>query len=281
MHNTIKIFLISIGLIASSLFGIAIHKTEAATSGGSVAGIAWSGNATATQWAGDWIFGAGLVGKFKNECGDDMIDNAGNNCFNYITSWAGNHWFGASKPDTRWCKYTTTVRTWGACSASGIQYATSYNYNTVYGTTSCIDQAPTFQRCTPPTYACIGTIPSGSSAWDTEESQGLTANASWSFSATDTATKCQYHATPTYACIGTIPSGSSAWDTEESQGLVVNRPWSFSATDTATKCQYRNCTCGDSVGTCIGSYYNNSCGVGVCSGTKDCRDLNWREVAPN
>jgi hypothetical protein len=129
-------------------FGININQVLAVKSGGSPAGIVWNGNATATQWAAGWLSGSGLVGKYKNECGDG-VDNNGNTCFLWVVSNNGNRWFGAGKGDTRWCRYITKVTDWGGCSVSRIQYATSYSYNTIYGTTICSDQVRSWQNCIP------------------------------------------------------------------------------------------------------------------------------------
>ncbi|MFA5993483.1 MAG: hypothetical protein WC823_00825 [Parcubacteria group bacterium] len=40
-------------------------------------------------------------------------------------------------------------------------------------------------------------------------------------------------------------------------------------------------TCSGQGSKCIGVAYNDSCNNTTCHGAKDCRDLNWREVAPN
>jgi hypothetical protein len=45
-------------------------------------------------------------------------------------------------------------------------------------------------------------------------------------------------------------------------------------------CHRRDCTPEAQANTCIGKSYDNGCDD-TCHGTKDCRDLNWREVAPN
>jgi len=52
------------------------------------------------------------------------------------------------KTTTYSCTYTTSVTTWGACNASGIQYATGYAYDTVPGQ-NCVDKAPTSRACVP------------------------------------------------------------------------------------------------------------------------------------
>ncbi len=44
-----------------------------------------------------------------------------------------------------------------------------------------------------PEYSCTGTIPTGSTAYDEEESIGLIVDTNWTFSASDTTTKCQYY----------------------------------------------------------------------------------------
>ncbi len=82
---------------------------------------------------------------------------------------------------------------------------------------------------------CGDTIPWGAQAHDREESEDPPLGTDWTFSATDTATKCQYK----YVCGGTIPSGAQAYDTEESNDLTSATDWTLSVSDTATKCQYK------------------------------------------
>jgi len=111
-------------------------------------------------------------------------------------------------------------------------------------------------------FSCTGSIAGSATAYDAEESSGLTANTSWTYSASDTATKCQYRCdtgynwngstcvSPSYSCTGSIANNAQAYDTEESSGLTVNTPWTYGASDTVTKCQY----------TCNPSYvWNGSC----------------------
>ncbi len=106
----------------------------------------------------------------------------------------------------------------------------------------------------PPIPVCTGSIPANSSAWDAEESSGLSVDTPWVHQDPDTASKCQYHCNAGYVwngsscaavpppppavCTGSIPANSSAWDAEESTGLAVSTPWSHADPDTATKCQY-------------------------------------------
>lgn len=57
-------------------------------------------------------------------------------------------------------------------------------------------------------YSCTGTIPANAASYDAEESTGLAADTAWTYSATDTATKCQFGCGSGYswngsACVAT------------------------------------------------------------------------------
>jgi hypothetical protein len=65
----------------------------------------------------------------------------------------------------------------------------------------------------PSLYSCTGSIPSYASAWSANESTGLTANTPWTYSSTDTATKCQYRCNSGYtwngsSCVVVVPSAT-------------------------------------------------------------------------
>ncbi len=84
--------------------------------------------------------------------------------------------------------------------------------------------------------------------------------------------------TPSKPLYNLCSSGSEVWtDPNATSGKYE---WTCGTKScSATK---QTCTCiADPKTTCIGSMYNNTCSQKVCPGTKDCRDLNWREVAPN
>ncbi|MCB9815422.1 Ig-like domain-containing protein [Candidatus Nomurabacteria bacterium] len=55
---------------------------------------------------------------------------------------------------------------------------------------------PNSQKCESQTFSCIGTAPAGTrgtTRYDSEEETGLNQNVSWTYSSSDTDTKCQYH----------------------------------------------------------------------------------------
>ncbi len=52
------------------------------------------------------------------------------------------------------------------------------------------------------THSCTGSIPTNAFAYDSEESTGLAIDTPWTYSATDTATKCQCHCNSGYSWIG-------------------------------------------------------------------------------
>ncbi len=65
-----------------------------------------------------------------------------------------------------------------------------------------LDQVKLVQVETPTTHSCIGSIPTNTAAFDSEESTGLSTNTQWTYSATDTPTKCQYHCSTGYSWRG-------------------------------------------------------------------------------
>ncbi len=71
--------------------------------------------------------------------------------------------------------YTFYVR---ANSATGVQSANSATFSGAVA-----------NACS---YSCTGSVPSGAQAYDAEESSSLSGNTLWTYSASDTATKCQY-----------------------------------------------------------------------------------------
>jgi hypothetical protein len=135
-----------------------------------------------------------------------------------------------------------------------------------------------------PAPACTGSIPGGASAWDAEESTGLSSNTPWTYAGTDTATKCQFKCdvgtwngtscATANVCTGSIPSGSVSWDTvndpdDEEVGLSSNTPWTYAGTDTATKCQY---TCDSGYG-----WNGSSCvpAAAACMGSIPSGSVRW------
>lgn len=136
-----------------------------------------------------------------------------------------------------------------------------------------------------PVYACTingvptNTLPDGYVAWDTEENTGLTANIPWTYSDSDTMTKCQYRAN--YACTGSRPSGIEVCLNDES-GLTSNVAWLdvgdiFGCTE-IRKCQYYTpCEIAswepDSATVCVGINFTqiSNCGTTrTTTGTKAC-----------
>jgi len=103
--------------------------------------------------------------------------------------------------------------------------------------------------CAEPTYTCIGTLPTNSTLYSGDNT-GLSANTAYSYSASDTATKCQFSCNSTYTW-----NGSSCIDP--------------------------SCSCTDADKHCDGDTYANSCGTpNACTGTRYCLK-NWIETPPS
>ena len=96
------------------------------------------------------------------------------------------------------------------------------------------------------TYSCTGSIPVGYEAYDLEESDDLITNTNWSYSATDTSTKCQYKSVIVYPCTisgspSTIPPSGMIACPGDGNSLSSDEPW-FSVSNlsncTLAECEY-------------------------------------------
>ena len=129
--------------------------------------------------------------------------------------------------------------------------------------------------------SCTGSVPTNAGAYDAEESSGLAVSTSWAYSATDTATKCQYRCTAGswmgsycgYNCGGSIPTDGVSYGATETSSIFSPTPWSYSGSNTVAKCQFY-CKAGtswDGSGCVNGScaYSGHSCNY---SNSVDCAD---------
>ena len=190
----------------------------------------------------------------------------------------------ASDPENPITAYQWRV---GSCTGTLLSTSSSFSYNfptpgtyRIYlraydgctWSTNCPSRTITVS---PVSYVCTGTIPANATMY-ANDNTGLTSNTPYTYSATNTATKCQYACNAGYTwngsacttpaiCTGSVPTHGTAYDAEESTGLTVSTAWTHSTTDTATKCQFR----------CDSSYtYNSSNGQCECSDvTYSCLDI--------
>ncbi len=190
---------------------------------------------------------------------DGVSQGTTNISCNKTAMYTGQCGYLIKKTTTYSCRYTTSVKTWGACNANGIQYATGYNYNTVAGS-SCSDRAPSQRVCTPPSPVCTP----NNCAQNT-----CTGSTCWNGCATVNGNKvCPPPVCIPNNCAQNTCTGSTCWN----GCATVNGNKSC-----PPPCTPANPNCMQD--TCIGGNCWNGCAT--VSGAKDCRDLNWREVSPN
>ncbi|QQS61308.1 MAG: hypothetical protein IPN70_00005 [Candidatus Moraniibacteriota bacterium] len=96
---------------------------------------------------------------------------------------------------------------------------------------------------------CTGTRPANTTVYS-GDTTGLTANVSYTYSAINTAPKCQYYCNtgytwngsacvlPAYSCTGTRPANTVIYD-GDTINLTQNIDYLYHATGTARKCEYR------------------------------------------
>ncbi len=95
---------------------------------------------------------------------------------------------------------------------------------------------------------CTGTIPNRAILHSNTERTGLAADVAYTYSATNTAPKCQFKCNTGYVwespacvpaiCTGTVPANATAYPSDRG-GLVAHVAYTYSATNTAPKCQFR------------------------------------------
>ena len=90
---------------------------------------------------------------------------------------------------------------------SGLTADTPWTYAATDTSTKCQYTCSTGytwngSSCVATPYSCTGTIPTGASAFDSEEETSLTANTAWTYAATDSSTKCQYTCSTGYTWNG-------------------------------------------------------------------------------
>lgn len=120
-----------------------------------------------------------------------------------------------------------------------------------YPSCSCPSgQTQSGSGCITPTYSCTS-LPANTNPFAAPDSTGLSANTAYTYSAGDTATKCQYNclngytwngsscAANMYSCVS-LPANANAFAAPDNTGLSVDTAYTYSTGDTATKCQY-NC----------------------------------------
>lgn len=96
-------------------------------------------------------------------------------------------------------------------------------------------------------YACTGTYPANTSVYS-GDTTGLSANTAYTYSATNTTTKCQYacnngytwngSSCVAYSCTGTLPPYTSVYS-GDTTGLTANTSYLYHATGTTRKCEYK------------------------------------------
>ncbi|MDO8552376.1 MAG: InlB B-repeat-containing protein, partial [bacterium] len=184
--------------------------------------------------------------------------------------------------ETNNCGAWTSVTVPGICTAlpsnanaypapdnTGLSANKAYTYSATDTSTKC--QYACRSGYTPSGGSCIAAactnLPSNASAYPTPDNTGLSANTAYTYSATDTSTKCQYTCRSGFtssggSCVATactnLPSNASAYPAPDNTGLSANTAYTYSATDTATKCQY-TCRSGftSSGGSCIAAACTN------------------------
>lgn len=126
------------------------------------------------------------------------------------------------KTSTDTCTYTTGVNTWGTCSQSGVQFATSFSYNTVPGS-SCVDQAPVSQPCAP-TEPIIAICPYISSP------ESPVININGGLNRTSPSIRGLYSASSEFYITQNIPAGTYlvetiSWDGYPTRATVTPQPF--------------------------------------------------------
>jgi hypothetical protein len=107
------------------------------------------------------------------------------------------------------------------------------------------------QACVAQAFSCTGSVPANATMF-AGDNLNLVANTAYSYSANDTAPKCQYRCDNTFnwngsacvaqaqvfSCTGNVPQNATMF-AGDNLNLVANTAYSYSANDTAPKCQYR------------------------------------------
>ena len=177
----------------------------------------------------------------------------------------------------------TTNTLASACGAPKCEYTCNSGYTLSGGV--CVAST---------SYSCTGSVPTNAGAYDAEESSSLAANTPWLYSATDTATKCQYRCTVGswqgsycgYTCGGSVATNGQSYGASEITNIFSPTNWSYAALNTANKCQFY-CKSGyvwdgsDCVsGSC--TYSNHTCDHTDsvdCSNTSNCEQTNNRTAS--
>ncbi len=174
---------------------------------------------------GDYAFNVIQGAAYPTEDHNLYFDNAwtnGNQLKDGTSIYADPEFFNSQNDDFRLAQGSPAV---DAGTAVGSEYNTDY-----FGTPR--PQGPGWDigaieyRTSTPTYSCTGSIASNAAAFDSEESTGLTANTPWTYSATDTTTKCQYHCISAYtwsgsACIVSTGSLIAHYTFDETSGTIA------------------------------------------------------------
>lgn len=150
---------------------------------------------------------------------------------------------------------------WICCGANGGNPCYGMACNTYHYWQYDASVANYYGKCVP--YACQGVLPTNAAVWYGDNIDLLNNTISYSYSASNTGTMCQFYCNSgyiwkdgacvnAYSCQGTVPANASMFD-KDNVGLTVNTDYSYSPSDTGTRCQY-SCNAGytwNGTNTCI------------------------------